>query len=226
MNTTGLYDAFRSDVVDTVRPYLWTDDDVFRYMADAHRMFVRLTGGIPDVSSDACGVDLTAGEATSELHPSLLRILSATLVSAQRPLKAINYADLPKYTENDYGLRTALMLDNEQGEVRYMLYGQQKRLAKWLKVPVINDTVKMQITRMPLSIVTGADQEIFEIDEDHHIHLLDWMKSLAYLKQDVETFDKSKAEDFELRFRKYCAQVTREWGQYKHKTRVVAYGGL
>ena len=41
MNSTGLYDTFRSDVVDTARPYLWTDDDVWRYAADAHRMFIR-----------------------------------------------------------------------------------------------------------------------------------------------------------------------------------------
>ena len=226
MNSDELYDAFRSDVVDTARPYLWSDDEVFRYMADAHRMFARLTGGIPDVSSDACGVDLVAGEAESELHPSILRVLTARLESTNAEVKVINYADLPRYTETDYGVRQLLIDDGTPGEVRYMLHGQQKMLVKWIRVPEVDDRVLMTVYRMPLTIVSGPGEEIAEIDEAHHIYLLDWMKRMAYRKQDAETFDKGKSEQYERDFRTYCAQVKREWGQYKHKPRVVAYGGL
>lgn len=226
MNTDELYDAYRSDTVDTALPYLWSDEEVFRYMADAHRMFVRLTGGIADVSSDACGVDLTAGEATSSLHPSILRITTATLVSTGRSVTPINYSDLPKYMENDYGLRQMLISDDTRGEVRYMLFGQQRDLAKWLRVPDIDDQVRLTIYRLPLEIADGPGKEISEVREEHHIHLLDWMKHLAYKKQDTETFDKAKSDDCEKDFEKYCARVTREWGEYKHKHRSVAYGGL
>jgi len=65
-----------------------------------------------------------------------------------------------------------------------------------------------------------------EIQDEHHLHLLSWMKYHAYNKQDSETFDRTKAQEAEARFRAYCTQVKAEWERYKHKTRVVRYGGV
>ena len=52
------------------------------------------------------------------------------------------------------------------------------------------------------------------------------MKALAYRKQDAETFDRARAEENEVVFARYCALVKSEFEREKHKTRVVAYGGL
>ena len=158
MNSTGLYDAFRSDVVDTARPYFWTDDDVWRYAADAHRMFLRLTGGVSDFISEACEVPVVAGEAVVEL------------------------------LEDDF--------------------------------------IDLQIYRLPLNVIDGPNQEIEDIEEDHHIHLIDWMKHLAYKKQDADTYNPQAsalgAQDFE----KYCAMVKAERARYMYKVGTVGYGGL
>lgn len=226
MNKDELYDAFRSDVVDTARPYLWTDEEVYRYMADAHRMFVRLTGGIADVTSDACTVTMTAGERYAELHPSILRIMTAYRDSDKGDITVINQTDVPSLQESDYGLRTALRMSNTQGQVRYMVIGQQRNKAQLILIPDVDDTAYLSIYRLPLSIVGEDNDEITEVDEEHHIHLLDWMKRMAHRKQDSETFDKGRSEKFEQDFRNYCSFVKAEWERYKHKTRVVAYGGL
>jgi hypothetical protein len=66
----------------------------------------------------------------------------------------------------------------------------------------------------------------FEISEQHHIHLLNWMEALAFRKMDVDTFDKARAEEKELTFRAYCSDVNRERAQRDHKPRLMAYGGL
>ena len=90
MDSTGLYEAFRSDVVDEAKPYLWSDADVWRYANDAYRMFVRLTGGVADFLSDACVVDIVGGEATAQLSPTIMRIMSAMTFSNLRGLASVS----------------------------------------------------------------------------------------------------------------------------------------
>src|SRR5665647_2592591 len=51
MTSDELYALFRSDVVDATAPYLWTDVEVWNYMNDAYKSFVRKIGGIPDNTS-------------------------------------------------------------------------------------------------------------------------------------------------------------------------------
>ena len=62
--------------------------------------------------------------------------------------------------------------------------------------------------------------------EHHHTHLLLWARSRAYLKQDADTFDKGRADDFEARFRTYCDEVVREQSRLRRSSGTVAYGGL
>lgn len=52
------------------------------------------------------------------------------------------------------------------------------------------------------------------------------MKHRAYMKQDAETFDRTKADEFEQRFNTYCEQVKREERRKGFKVRSVAYGGI
>ncbi len=205
MNNAGeLFDAFRGDVVDTAKPYLWTDDEVVRYANDAYRMFTRLTGGIADISSDATVIDLTVGEDIYDLHPSILKIMDATLDSDGSDITVISGLDQPNLFST----------------------GQQRGKCKVIQIPVVADTLLLSIYRLPLVHIVDDTHDLAEVDEDHHLHLLLWMKHLAYMKQDAETFDKTKSTDMEQAFRNYCLQVKAEWERYKHNTRVVRYGGL
>lgn len=226
MDSTGLYDAFRSDVVDVAQPYFWSDEEVWRYAGDAQRQFVRLTGGVSDVLSAAAEVDISAGEAWSDLHPSVLRVMSISRRSDHKPIEAINHTDIGKMRSSDYGQIKSLILDELSGPVRYGVIGMQRGKIRWVQVPEVNDVADLHVYRTPLTIIDGPDQEIADVEEEHHVHLLKWMKHLAYLKRDSEVFDPQGAERHKVLFEQYCAQVLREWERYKHKTRVVSYGGL
>lgn len=226
MNSTDLYEAFRSDVVDTAKPYLWSDDEVWRYANTAYLQFVRFTGGIPDFTSDACSVDITAGAKTSELHPSILRVMRAQLHSDNSEIEIINQSDIGRLYTSDYGRSKAISLTDIQGPVRYMLIGAQRGIVRWINVPLADDVADMVIYRLPFGRITGDGQPLDEVDEMHHHALLLCMKTQAYLKQDSETFDKSKATEADAWFKQYCDQVRAENERYMHKNRVVAYGGL
>lgn len=226
MNSTDLYEAFRSDVVDTAKPYLWSDDEVWRYANHAWLQFVRHTGGIADFTSDACAVDITAGAKTSELHPSILRVMRAQLRSDNSEIEIINQSDIGRLSTSDYGQSRNLALTDLSGPVRYMLLGAQRGIVRWINVPVADDAADLVIYRLPLTRITGDGQALDEVDEIHHHSLLLGMKSQAYLKQDAETFNKAGAMEADALFRQYCDQVRAENERYMHKNRVVAYGGL
>lgn len=226
MISEELKDIFREEMVDLERPYLWSDATVYRYMNDAYTQFFRLTGGIADVTSVATQVDVVAGEYLTDLHPSILRIMSAQLASDQSMLKIFNMADADASTNTDYGTVLNSIRVRRDGPVTTFVIGAERNKAILIDTPVVNDTINLHIYRLPLTRIVDGTHLLEELPEDHHMHLLNWMKHLAYLKQDAETFDKSKAEECEGLFRTYCGQCVAEWNRYKHKTRVTAYGGL
>ncbi len=94
MNSTELLALFRSDVVDDVAPYLWSDPEVYAYMNDAYFMFVRLTGGIPDGSSSVTQLTAALDTPTTALDASVMRIRTAiNLTDRNRPVTVINVQD-------------------------------------------------------------------------------------------------------------------------------------
>lgn len=226
MLSDELYEQFRSDVVDEAAPYLWTPSEVWRYMNDAYRMFVRLVGGVADYGSDVCAVDIVPGEATADINPNILRIMSATRRSDSNVIDIINHTDVGKMRSSDYGQAKRISLDTRSGPVRYAVVGLRKNTLRWVQVPEEADVADLHVYRLPLNTITGEGQSFDDVEEDHHIHLLKWMKHLAYAKHDVETYDKPKSDAYKSEFEGYCAQVKAEWERYKHKTRVVSYGGL
>jgi hypothetical protein len=226
MLSDELYDIFRSDVVDFARPYLWSDDEVWRYMNEAYFTFVRLTGGIADFTSDATAVPIVAGQSIAALDPSILRIMKAYRASDGVAINIINSTDLPMHDDNDYGRSRPVWMDTTPGTVRYMMIGMQANTCQWFQTPIIDDTANLFIYRLPFIKITGAAQPFTDVGEEHHYSLLLGMKALAYRKQDAETFDRAKAAENDSLFRAYCAQVRAEFERKKHKPRSVAYGGL
>jgi hypothetical protein len=226
MDSSALYDAFRSDVVDTAQPQLWSDDEVWRYMNDAYFQLIRFTGGVADFLSEACEVPVVTGEALVDLHPAILRIMSVSKRSDTRPVDVINSTDVAGMRTTDYGLVKQLILDDKPGEVRYLVHGMQRGKARLVQVPTYDDYLDLHIYRLPLNTITGDGQSFSDLSDEHHLHLLDWMKHLAYKKNDAETFNPQASEAGRQNFVTYAMQMKAEFERYKHKPRSVAYGGL
>lgn len=225
MTSDELFDAFRTDVSDDAEPYLWTDAEVWRYLNDAYLMFARLTGGIPDTLS----FDLTAGEQFTEVSPKIVKFRDAFLDSTGRRLTIINPLNIPTTGGVDYGQARTLFLNKTPGLVTYMVIGdwrdRKTGVVSWVQIPAAADTVTCSVYRLPLKTITTG-MEFDDIGEEHHEHLMSWMKHRAYGKQDAETFDRGRRDEYKAEFQDYCALSKAEWERYKHKTRVVSYGGI
>lgn len=226
MNSGELYDTFRSDVVDTAKPYLWSDVEVYRYMDAAYKMFVRLTGGIKDFTSEVCEIAVSTGERVADYHPSILRFLTATRASDGTIVKIVNLNDEVSTRGSDYGIASSLLTDTRPGDVHSMLIGRQRGKVEFVGTPVVDDTIRLTVHRLPLVSVSDGSHPLDEVDSDHHTYLLDWMKHLAYRKQDAETFDKAKSEQCGQDFERYCFSVKAQHEREAYRVGAVAYGGI
>lgn len=230
MNSTELHDLFRLEVFDMAKPPFWSDTEIYNYMDDAQKMFCRLGGGIPDGTTDEITlIDVSAGDTWFDISPKILKIRSAQRLSDFIDMRLLNFEDLQENgrpTEQwDYGVQRTFNLDDQIGDMRYIIVGLTENKARLLKRPTTADQIRLFVERMPIKNITDDEQPL-EIREESHVGLLLWMKYRAFMKQDAEVFDKGKASDYEAQFRAYCKQAKAEKEMRAHKYRLMVYGGI
>lgn len=227
MKSDGLLELFRKEVNDLRDPPLWTDDEVYSYMDDAQKMFCRLGGGIADSSTpEITIVSATEDEEFSDIDPRILKIRSARRASDQRRVDILNFEDLESMNPiDDYGIQHNFTLTSRSGPITAMVVGMEQDRVRWISIPQADEDILLIVYRLPLETISKEGQNL-EIQEQHHRHLMHWMKALAYQKQDAETFDRGKAAEFESRYLTYVRQANEERGRREHKYRTVGYGGI
>lgn len=229
MNTGDLKDRFRSDVrdLDSSTP-LWADDEIYSYMDDAQKMFCRLQGGIADTTTDSvCKISYTAGDQYKDISPLILKIRQVIRESDQREVEVLNFEDLQMHVyADDYGFQPPYKIDATPGEVRAVVTGMQEGKIRLVRFPTASDSLRLTVYRKPLVDIDTSGTQTFEIASEHVLPLLHWMKHLAHLKQDAETYDKGRSDMFEALFTRYCDQAKAEREKREHKYRTVGYGGL
>jgi hypothetical protein len=216
MDSTTLHDQFRRDVDDRVAPYLWSSDEVFGYLDDAQKLFCRLTGGIGDASTSLTLLSYTAGAATLACSPLILKIRAAYDEATGTPVEIVNIEDMAAR-----GMR----FDGRSGPLRALVAGMEPASLHTWPLPAASGGVRLVVERLPLATISDFDQTL-EV-ADHHQHGLSlWMRARAYTKQDADTLDARRADNFNTQFRAYCDAARREKDTVRHKPRVVAYGGI
>lgn len=219
MTPRALHDMFREEMNDTEAPYLWSSSLLYAYMSEAQEMFCRKTEGIEDASTPSvCRVAIAPAADWYTLSPLITKIRGATRADTGAPIRVISAEKAPIE-----GVR----FDGRPGPLRALVTGLERHRVRAWPMPNEALTIELQVFRLPLTEITGTDRsEQFEIDRQHHMSLLHWMKFRAYGKEDVETYDRRKAEEHETRFLAYCEQAKEEQVRARHTPGTVAYGGI
>lgn len=231
MDVVQLFDLFRSDVVDTVAPYLWSDDEVWEYMDDAQKEFCRRTWGIADSRSALTQISVAADDDWVDISPRILRIRGARRASDGRKLSVISYEQMERMqaADDDYGMPLLPALDDTTtGPLKWLITGMDQDALRLSPIAAEADTIRLTVDRLPATIdadevAAGAQ---LEIADKYHRTLLLWMKHRAYSKQDADAFDKGKAAEFEARFAAACAEAKVERERLEQPPGLMAYGGL
>jgi hypothetical protein len=212
MNTTELLAVFREEVSDQELPYLWSDLLIYKYIDDAQKQFCRDTYGIED--SRSFKITTIVDSEWYKLDARILKlrdVTNLTTLGKDVPLIAIE-----KMADN--GLR----FDGSKGPVKALITGMDKGYVRAYPIPNVAEQIELRTFRLPTTVEAGDD---FEIDEQHHLPLLDWVKYRAYNVQDAETLDVNKSLKFKGLFEAYCSKAKVEQSRVRRPVSVVTYGG-
>lgn len=218
MNSTELIDLYRVEMRDTEQPYLIEDAALYSYLDDAQKWFCRLTEGIEDSRTPGVTrlsiVPDTEWYATSSL---ILKIRNAARTDTGAPVEVLS---------TERAAKLGIRFDGRTGPLRYLVAGFEKNYLRAWPMPSETVTLELSTFRLPLDTITDAGDQELEIDEQHHRHLLLWVKSLAYDNHDVEMFDRRKSDDYAAKFKDYCFRAMKEQERARRSNNTVIYGGI
>ena len=195
MKVAEFIEAFRDTVADREVPPFWSDTQIVRYLNEAVQEACERAKLIEDRLTPAvCTVTLAPDVSTYQLHPSVFEIKRATLRG--RPLDETSVEELDDDCPG---------WENWKGSPRLFIFdqasGARPASIRLVRIPTQADTLSLTVYRgalNPLTATNGTAKP--ELPERFHERLKDWVYRCAYLKQDADAFDKSKAIEFEASF--------------------------
>jgi hypothetical protein len=225
MQPSELLELFRKEVDDRAEPYLWSDEEFYVYLNEAHSLFVRLIGGIADRRSPLTKISYKVGDQFKKYDDRILRIKGA-FDEQNRILTIRNLDNFESgYLEDDYGVQIMSGLeDGRTGPLKFLITDVEAFELQLYPIPDHDGFIQLYVYRLPLKNITESSE--FEISEPHHLNLLNWVKYKAYLKQDVETFDGTRAVEFRQAFSDWIVTARNEKAGREDRKRVVSYGGI
>ncbi len=188
MKLGDLKEEFRVRTSDMERPYLWSDEELARWFAEA--------------------------EAEAAIRAKLLRDSDEYSFSAgdvprvDLPANVfdIQYAELRDAAGNAYPISpSSYELQDEYNSKwrrnveRATHYIHDDLFLILTAIPDQSYTLYVEFWRTPARALKD-DGNAPEIGEIHHLRLIDWVEFRAYSKPDVDTFDAGKSKDAEGRF--------------------------
>ena len=226
MTPEKLYDLFRLEVDDLSEPYLWTREEFLAYLNEAQDLHITEIGGIADRSSPFTKVSYKAGDKFLKYDERILRIKGAWDENNRRVgIKNLDNLDGVAMSD-DYGSRSLTGLDDAlTGEVRVIITDVEDEKFQLYPIPEAVGYLQLYVFRRAIYEIT-EDSEKFEIPSAYHLNLLNWVKYKCYGKQDVETFDGTKAAEFRSAFTAGVDKAGRDREARHDRKRVVSYGGI
>lgn len=188
MTLAQLMDAYRTKTEDVAPPYLWSDDELRQYADDAENEAAERARLLKDTTTpEICQVNVVAGAAAYLLDSRIISVERAKLALSSTPLTLSSTDEMDRAKpgwEARSGTPSKGLVDAEGAGWKLTLYPK----------PAANDTLHLQVFRLPIGPLSAHDGNQPEIPSRLHLRLLDWMLHLGYQKQDAETYDRAKSE--------------------------------
>lgn len=210
MNSLDIATEFRSEMRDEQSPYLWSDNDVLRYMNEAIRQICLKAWGLADEMT----VTFPANSQTPVLVSKRVLRFNAAFGPDGRRLEFRSVAESPDMYLRSAGKLCALVQDVEE-----------HKLVPY-PAPNTDTDVRFQVYRLPLEDLKAINVfEEIELSDESRIGIVHYMRHLAFLKTDAETYDRGKADDFLGLFDRFADEYRRERERRYHHTRVTPTSG-
>ena len=187
MNLVELIREFRIQSQDTVKPYLWPDEELIKWFSNAEAEAAIRSRLITDETE----ILLSSGDTFCDLPCRLFNIDYAELRDASGKAYELKPTDRLELDNLRPGWRT-----RSERPVAYI--HDDKRLV-FGSVIDRDYTLYLSFYRIPKQAMEN-DCDSPEIGRVHHIKLIDWVLHMAYKKPDADAFNPGKSADAEAEF--------------------------
>lgn len=219
-----LIEDFRSDVYDRAdvdgqgvpRDTLWSPEDVLRYANNAVAQWAKDTLAVRRNIT----LVVAPGQSRYYVGADVLEIVRAGLVTGADPAarpRALTRFDLGEgCISDDYGLiyYSTYDLENRRGLTRGVTFDYDPSYLRLYPIPAEGGWLHLNLTIYPTDLQCGMPLPSSN-HRDIHLILL-WMKHMAYAKQDADTQDLDRSNDF---YRQYRTEVIDRMHELDHQRR-------
>lgn len=212
----------RSDLMSGPDDYLWSDEQLVRYINEAEGILARKGLVIRDASTaSVVEVALATGVTQYTLHPSVIAVVSAKFTGDVGDLARAGHSALNSYQHPD-----PLYFDPAQLSVlppgKPLAFSTDEQLdAASGKTGVVSlrvypapnadydgSIINLRTVRKPLKTLTVDDLESSpEVPEEYHLGLLDWAAYRALRNSDSDAGAVEKADKYKTEFEAMVAQA-------------------
>lgn len=210
---TDLVTIFRQDMMDQVEPYLWSDAEIYRYLAQAQDYFLENTEGI----ADSLPLTYSAGDLTVAVPEYVLRVRLA-YDADEKALLLKNKLDWDIE-------RSGFSWRSETGAPNTIITDLKSKTVRLYPIPLVDGGFTLDIFRT--AITTPEDEEELEVtDRNAQRIIMVGVRALGYQKEDPETLDETKAMKYQLMFETKVDDFYARIQNARRRSRPVTYGGI
>jgi hypothetical protein len=207
MTLDDLIAEYREEAHDSGTPPFVSDAWLTKRANQAEQEVCRRSGLLIESVHAMCTVAVTAGDPVVSLNSKIIDIKKARMSLDAVFLLPASVNNLCATWEADTGTPSHYITDYQSGAIR--LY----------PVPVVDDDLKLTVTRLPLvGMSAGTDEP--EIRAEYHDALVQWLLHRAYAKQDIDIFDPHKSAralaEFEREFGTRSSARNEHWMRARH----------
>lgn len=240
-----LKNRFRTDVDDIEGgnqsdDFLWSNEEIFEYIDEAQKEFVRRTRILrsafpfnttaPD-GSEFTSLTFTALGATGFLpyNTRITKILNARMQVQNRsePLTILNFEQLNEgFFDNDYHWIFKRDWQAQTGPARFLVMNMHLGQLRLVPIPVVDDVLELIVLHQPLEDIDEGSTQFEVTEREDQKTMLLYAKSLAFMKQDADIYDKELASRFEAAFERKVENRRREIYRQRFRAQNMRYGGI
>lgn len=214
---------------------LWSDTELNSYMDSSQKEFARRTDYFSDASTtDIVDIPYTAGDIIKALDPRVIKIRYAKILTNGSKVQPVTYADMDNRITNpsDYnspaGFGSVLDWETATGIPRYIVTDIETNAVRLAPIPAADDTLKLTVYRLPLTSITDDAQTLEVVEEDFQRGLLFYMKYMAYMKNDIDTYNDRLQQTALANHENFIETAKRQLRRLRFGSTIgtVRYGGL
>ncbi len=240
-----LKDRFRTDVDDIEggtqgEDFLWSDEEIFEYLDEAQKEFVRRTRLLRSAypfnqtlsdGSEFTLLTFTAAGATGFLpvNARITKFLNARMQVQNRsePLTILNFEQLNEgFFDNDFFLTFRRNWQAQIGIPRFLVTNMEPNQIRLVPIPAEDDFVELILLNQPLFDIDENSTAFEVVEREDQKTMLLYAKSLAFMKQDADIYDKDLSERFESAFERKAENRRREIYRTRFRASTMKYGGI